>query len=258
MQNEIVGVIPAAGFAKRISPLPCSKEIYPVGFSGSEQQEDSRPRVISSYLLESMQAAGIEKTFMIIREGKWDIPAYFCKQNMLDMQFAYVVTGITESTAHTTDHAYPFVKDNIVAFGFPDILIKPQNVFQKLLKKQQGEDADVVLGLFKVDDYRKVDMVEIDEKNRVKNIIIKPQKTELTFTWMMAVWTPVFTSFMHNMLTEDLNNPNRRRELYMGDIVQRAIDTGLNVCSVTFPNGRYLDIGTPDDLRRAVEINGGS
>ena len=30
--DDIVGVIPAAGRGKRIAPLPCSKELYPVGF----------------------------------------------------------------------------------------------------------------------------------------------------------------------------------------------------------------------------------
>jgi len=30
--EEVVGIIPASGRATRIAPLPCSKELYPVGF----------------------------------------------------------------------------------------------------------------------------------------------------------------------------------------------------------------------------------
>ena len=32
INREVVGLIPAAGEAKRIGPLLCSKELYPVGF----------------------------------------------------------------------------------------------------------------------------------------------------------------------------------------------------------------------------------
>jgi glucose-1-phosphate thymidylyltransferase len=33
--REIIGLIPAGGVAERLSPLPCSKEIYPIGFKDS-------------------------------------------------------------------------------------------------------------------------------------------------------------------------------------------------------------------------------
>jgi glucose-1-phosphate thymidylyltransferase len=31
-QREIVGLIPAAGKAAHMGPLPCSKKLYPIGF----------------------------------------------------------------------------------------------------------------------------------------------------------------------------------------------------------------------------------
>lgn len=251
-QKDIIGLIPAAGSATRISPLPCSKEIFPIGFKHSNGQHKSQIRVISSYLLECMQYAGVAKTFMVIREGKWDIPAYFRRQNISDMNLAYLVTGITESTPHTTDFAYPFIKDKIVVFGFPDILIQPLRVFQKLLQKLYNKESDLVLGLFKADNHRKVDMVKIDDNNRVCRIIIKPEKTELIYAWMVAVWTPAFTNFLHNALKGDMNASHRDRELYMGDIIQLAIESGLNVESVIFRDGKYLDIGTKKDLQKAM------
>ena len=35
-QREIIGVIPAAGRATRLGPLPCSKELFPVGFQNTD------------------------------------------------------------------------------------------------------------------------------------------------------------------------------------------------------------------------------
>jgi len=75
-QQKIVGLIPAAGKAERLAPLPCSKEIYPLGLHGPQKKKDFRIRVVSEHLLESMQLAGIAKVFIILRKGKWDILQY--------------------------------------------------------------------------------------------------------------------------------------------------------------------------------------
>jgi glucose-1-phosphate thymidylyltransferase len=64
---EIVGIVPAAGQATRISPLPCSKELYPIALRRG--QSGARPKVVSHYLFEHMRQAGIRKAYVILREG---------------------------------------------------------------------------------------------------------------------------------------------------------------------------------------------
>ena len=78
-QKEIVGLIPAAGQGTRIGPLPCSKEIYPIGFDPSLE---GRPKAVSHYLLEKMKSADIQKAYVVLRAGKWDIPNYFMAGEM--------------------------------------------------------------------------------------------------------------------------------------------------------------------------------
>lgn len=73
---EVVGLIPAGGQATRLSPLPLSKELYPIGFQSISKDGGMRPKVVCQYLLERMKFAGITKAFIILRSGKWDIPAY--------------------------------------------------------------------------------------------------------------------------------------------------------------------------------------
>ena len=58
-------------------PLPCSKELFPLGFQLMEGSSQPRPKAVGHYLLEKFQLAGIAKTYIILRKGKWDIPAYF-------------------------------------------------------------------------------------------------------------------------------------------------------------------------------------
>ena len=53
--KEVVGLIPAGGQATRLAPLPCSKELYPIGFRFAEADHSLRPKVVSHYLLEKMR-----------------------------------------------------------------------------------------------------------------------------------------------------------------------------------------------------------
>ena len=119
--REVVAVLPAAGRSRRLAPLPCSKEILPVGLGIIPGCDGKRPKVASHYLLECLQQAGVRKGYVVICQGKWDIPAYWGDGSRLGMDLAYVAIEGSSGPPDTIDRAYPFVKDKIVAFGFPDI-----------------------------------------------------------------------------------------------------------------------------------------
>ena len=75
--REVVGFIPAGGQASRIAPLPCSKELFPVGLHTAAEGRGSPAKVVAHYLLEKMRFAGITNAYIVLRPRKWDIPAYF-------------------------------------------------------------------------------------------------------------------------------------------------------------------------------------
>jgi glucose-1-phosphate thymidylyltransferase len=258
--NEVVGVLPAGGRGTRIAPLPCSKEIFPIGFRKAEGANGVRPKVVSHYLLEKMRMAGIRKAYFILREGKWDIPKYFVDGALVEMNLGYLMMRLPFGAPYTIDQAYHFVRDSIVAFGFPDILFEGDDAFLKLLERQASTKADVVLGLFPVEQYWTMDMVEVGSQGEVRSIVIKPAVSNLECGWIIAVWTPVFTQFLHEHLAR-LPQPNERTfersadvpsELSVGHVLQAALREGLRMQGVQFPRSSYLDIGTPDDLSKAV------
>ncbi len=263
--QEIIGLLPAGGQARRIAPLPVSKELFPIGFrlvdETLDETQNLRPKVVCHYLLEKMRLAGITKAYVILRSGKWDIPAYLGDGAMLNMNLGYLMMGLPFGVPYTLDQAYLFVQKAIVALGFPDILFQPDDVFTKLLVRQATSKADVVLGLFPTDQPQKAGMVDFDTEGRVRLIKEKPQQTDLRYMWGVAVWTPVFTSFLHEYLAtieanrqqhQAGNYPTEQQELSIGDVIQAAIDQGLQVQAEVFADGEYLDIGTPEDLVRAV------
>lgn len=255
IDREIIGLIPAGGQALRLTRLPCSKELYPIGFQHMKNGS-LRPKPVCIYLLEKMQLAGINKVYIILRDGKWDIPAYLGNGTDLNIHFAYLIMGLPFGAPYTIDQAFPFIQDRIVAFGFPDIIFKPDDAFIRLLARQRETDADIVLGLFPVEQPEKWDMVELDGNTRIRRILKRPVRTKLRYTWTISVWTPVFSDFMHRHLIElQESGEQKQKELFMSDVFQQAIEKGLRVEGVLLSEGSCLDIGTPEDLRKALAIS---
>lgn len=253
---ERIGLMPAAGFATRLAPLPCSKEIFPVGFHYSGEAGDGRPKVACHYLLENMAKAGASKAYVILRPEKWDIPFYLGSGKFLGLNLAYLMTEQTPGTPFTLDRAFPFVDRALILFGFPDIIFGPEDAFLQLIGRQINSRADIVLGLYRAQQPHKMDMVAFDPIGRIREIVIKPCTTDLEYTWIIAVWTSVFTRFMHAFLSEKSAVENGiTKELYMGDVIRAGIREGLSAETVTFEDGNYVDIGTPEDLIGAVKEN---
>ena len=257
-KKEIVGLVPAGGRADRISPIPCSKELFPVGFHSPGSHLGLRPKTVAHYLLEKMRLAGAQKAFFILRHGKWDIPAYFGDGKLAGIPMAYLMMDLPHGVPFTLDQAYSFIGDATVVFGFPDILFQPADAFVQLLNRREETNADVVLGLFPVSQPEKMDMVDLDRHGRVIGISIKPSRTHLRYTWIIAVWGGLFTDFLHGFVTAHKEKgkwEDGRPEVFLGDVIHEAVQKGLLVEKVIFDQGSYLDIGTPEDLAEAVRIS---
>jgi glucose-1-phosphate thymidylyltransferase len=106
-------------------------------------------------------------------------------------------------------------------------------------------------------------MVDLDPDGRICGIQIKPARTHLRYTWLIAVWTPDFTRFMHEYVTAlQKRKDDRKRslnveedhELFVGDVIQAAIYNDMLIDTVLFSKGKYLDIGSPEDMVKAVQF----
>lgn len=254
---EFVGLVPAAGLAKRLGDIPVSKEILPIPLG------DERKKVFSEFLLEAYQLAGIKKIHFIIRKGKWDIPEYFGNGSAFQLSIGYLMMRYPYGVPFTLYESCPFVASNAVALGFPDIIFSPKNAFGDLFDKLDRTNADVVLGLFPVETKDKWDMVELDGNGDVKKIVIKQSAVDLRYGWTIAVWRPTFTEYLKAKIEETLKKGSEGkietsggsfRELYPGDLFNLAIEDGLKVENVRFEKGRCIDLGTKDDWERFTQM----
>jgi glucose-1-phosphate thymidylyltransferase len=245
--TDVLGVIPAAGFARRLGALPYSKEILPLGEAG-----EGRVATPCGLLLEAMARSGVRRALLVLRVGKWDIPAFFASGEESGVELAYRVVRETESAPQTLAAAAPFLEDRLVALGFPDILTHPPDAFAALLEHRERTGAEVALALFPSQRADKADMVEVAQDGRLQRLWIKAGRGDLTYTWGLAVWTPEFTRLLVEVVERQplALGP----ELYVGDVLQEAVDRGLTVQTLPFPDGLCLDVGTPEDLQRAVAL----
>ncbi len=264
--DEWVGLLPAGGSATRLQPLPCSKEILPIGFHTAANGQ-RHPKAVSHYLLEQYQQAGVSKTLIILKSGKWDIPAYYKSGQWLGLDLAYLIMAEPYGTPYTLDCAYPFLGEANVLLGFPDILLHPADAFMQIRQRLGDTGADVMLGVFPVDPAQasRVDLVAWDNQRdsrrdgnaqRIQKLVIKSPHSPLRESWIIAAWRPTFTQFMHEFLAGD--RPLRSTqpelpELYVGHVIQAAIAAGLRVQGHYFESGEFLDVGVPEALAAAYQ-----
>ena len=243
-----VAIIPAAGHATRLGRLPCSKEVLPV-YAGSAKSGDVPGiKPAAAHLLEYLAAAGVRQAYFVVRSGKWDIPACFLDVHPGGLRLAYVVVEHTDSVVDSIRAALPFTAHSPVVLGFPDIVMEPADALHHLRNRFHA-DIDVLLALFPAGDPAGCDTVDIDSTGRVRRIAVKNHSSKLRYTWTLAMWGPRFSAFLETCAPRKCHSPG---EFQPGDVIQAAIETGMCVEAITFPQGRYLDIGTPEGLALAL------
>jgi glucose-1-phosphate thymidylyltransferase len=254
---EKIGLIPAAGIARRLGSLPFSKEILPISFSKSEVKPSIK--AITTHLLEKLQRTGVNKVYVIIRKGKWDILNYYGDGSEIGIRLAYLLMNHPYGVPYTLDQAYPFVKKSKIFLGFPDLLFEPEDSFALAEGILEKENADLVLGLFPVKDKRQMnqsDMVQFEPNGRITKIVVKPESSNLKFSWVFAIWNPDFTNFMHDFLQHDLSKREKKEiqtEIHIGHVIQAAVERGFAVFGHLFSNFSFIDVGHPENFALALK-----
>jgi glucose-1-phosphate thymidylyltransferase len=240
MQDEIIGLIPAAGKGVRLG-LPYPKELYPV-------IRDNHYKPISQFVLSNLTNAGVKHVVFVINETKHQLIGYFGNGQRFGCNISYVVqevlNGKENSTspglAHALDSAYHLIEGKTVFFGMADTIMQPEDVFARAYKAT-GPDDDVILVLFTTGRPEKFGMVRMDQPQRVLEIVDKPNKTDLTEMWGCIIWRPRFTDYLHDcVLKQGISDFAR--------IMNNAIADGLRFRGVHILDGVYIDLGTYEEI----------
>ena len=217
----MIGILPAAGYATRLGPLPGSKELLEV-----------RGLPVIEYLVRRLEAGGCTEIRVVTRADKTDLREY------AEARGLRVLLGrpshVGASVAIALDGLAP---DAPVALGYPDTLWEPVDGFA-LLRQELDEEVDVVLGLFESPDAYRSDVVTVDESGRVTGIEVKPAEPPSMLIWgcLVARAGALADVAAFSEVSDSLRPLVARRR----------------VGSLPLSD-RWLDIGVPGALERAQE-----
>jgi len=217
-----VGIIPAAGYATRLQPISCSKEVYPI-----------HGRPVMDYLVERMRVAGCSELRVVTRPEKADVIEHAARLG------ATVILDRPPTLARSFLRGLDGLdEDDIALLGFPDSIWQPQDGFARLVAAVEG-GHELVLGLFRTSEPERSDVVTFLPSGRVTDIQIKPAQPSSHWIWGCAAARVRALAGL-----ADVDDPSiaiKARCLH-GDVRAVCLDT-------------LIDIGTRPALRAAQQEN---
>lgn len=239
MPDEFIGLIPAAGKGVRLQ-LPYPKELYPI-------IRDNRYKPISQYIVENLTSSGVQHIVFVINETKHQLIGYFGNGSRFNCNFSYVVQEQREDNnqstspglAHALNSAHHLITGKTVCFGMADTIITPINIYQMLMESASSTD-DVLLGIFPTDRPEKGALVRMDNNGRVFRIDDKPKNPDMKSTWGVIIWRPRFTNYLKSQIDSGVYD--------FAQIMNNAIQAGLNFHGKFLPDATYSDLGTYDEI----------
>ncbi len=237
---EKIGLVPAAGFARRLENLSGSKEMIPIDMGYGIEP-------VAHSLLRQFKNAAIDKIVVVTRPEKYDLLEYLSGNKPFDLDITTVSISDTSSTLESIFASCKVIQNKEVYLGFPDMIISPPDAL-RCLANAEGPETDIVLGAFPSGSPAKVDMIDIDEKGLLRDLKIKNAECRYKYSWIFAKWSPDFTDYFYKRYK--LLNLNNDEEIYIGSFFLSYYLSGRDVGVCCVDDGNYTDIGTHEDLKK--------
>ncbi len=230
-----IGLIPAAGYARRLGNIDGSKEMLQV-----RSKFGFEP--VCHSLIRQFETAGIKEIVIITRPDKYDLIDHINNKLNFNVKIKKVLINKTESTLESICAAYQYIKGKIVYLGFPDMLLSPQNAMKLLSDTISQTKADLVLGAFLTEDPGKVDMIDFDSNGKLTKLVIKDSQVNYKYAWVISCWKSTFTNYIYHEFQSKLKHP-QNDEIYIGHIMQSFIKDKGEIFVQCIDDGSFIDIG---------------
>lgn len=247
MSNEMkkfIGILPAAGLGSRLLPSRYPKELLPVFFIADNNNEKIQPRVVAEYSLKAMKYAEIQLCLLTISDRKTEIMRYFGDGTDIGVNIAYLHQMKPSGLTNAIDLGFHWFGDNCICLALPDTIFSPFTAISTICQEMIKRQSDLILGVFPTQNPEQLGPVRIESDGSVSEVLEKPSNPDIYNTWGIAAWTPRFTQFFHDVVSSQ----PQIAEKSIGYIFNLAVIEGLKVDAVFFPDGKYIDLGTPEGI----------
>lgn len=243
-----VGLLPAAGRGRRFGTSGYAKELFPLLFE-SVDGATVEPRPICELALRAIREAGAERCVTVISGEKTEMLRVLGSGASLGLSLAYVVQPEPIGLPDVVRLARPWLGEHGVLFAMPDTVFLPTTALAEVQAARLRSGDDAVLGVFPVEEAERLGPVAFATDGTVARIYDKPGETPHKNTWGVASWSPRFTEFCIDWTARQQG----ATEVALGHVFEAARSAGLAVSGRYFPSGKFLDIGTPEGLRGALD-----
>ena len=187
-------------------------------------------RPVIEYLLQRMQAAEPDEIRLVTRPEKADLVHYARRRRVrvVEQHPRTLSASILSGTRDLTS-------DDVVLLGFPDSIWEPVTGFIRLLEVVYA-GAHAALGLFRMSEPERSDVVETGPDGRVRAIHVRPEKPQSNRIWGCAA----LRARVVEALREDVEVGT-----LLGEVARRGGVRGIDLSDL------YLDIGTWSGLEEA-------
>ncbi len=252
MSTRFIGILPAAGRARRLHPFRYPKELLPIAFAPEGNGTGARPIPVAEYSLRAFGLAGVGQCLFVIADWKTELLRYFGDGSDLGIHIAYLNQKEANGLADAVDLGFEWLRGDNVCLALPDTVFRPINAVESICRQLLTRGSDLVLGVFPADQPQHLGPVRIGADGRVIEVQDKPTRTDLMNTWGIAAWSATFTQFLHDALSS--RNDDRYRPI--GHFFNLAVIDGLKVHAVFFEDGQYVDVGVADGIGSLVLSKG--
>lgn len=251
-----VGFLPAAGRGLRFGASGYAKELYPLFLRPTSIGADAGvgspgPRPICELSLRAIAAAGAERCVVVISPDKADVPRILGSGAHLGLSLSYVIQPEPLGLPHALCCAQPWLGDADVLFAMPDTVVLPADALRRVHSARGESGAHIQLGVFPTGEPERLGPVELSADGAVIAVHDKPGHRRIGNTWGVASWSADFTQFCCDF---ERARAREAKERVIGQAFAAAQAAGLSLSALPFPDGVFLDIGTPQALLQALSV----
>jgi glucose-1-phosphate thymidylyltransferase len=248
MDKPFIGLLPAAGRARRLASLRYPKELLPISYE-HDDQGGMRARAIAEYAIEAIRLAEVVRVLLVVAPWKMDIVSYVGDGRQFGVDVGYLYQQDARGLPPALDLASPWCHGCHTVFALPDTIFEPRDALRTLRALYLDERADLALAVFPTPEPHRLAPVVLNGR-RVTRVLDKPAEPPAANTWAAGIWSDAFTALLHDSSAGTAAGEGP--EPVLGDVFERAISEGMRVVGLEFRDGSFLDIGTPDGMRRCL------
>ncbi len=243
---EIVGLIPAAGYGKRLYPFSKAvpKELYPI-----------LGKPVIEYCLENFSDVGIKKTYIIVGHQKGAIMDYVGDGTHFDIKVSYLHQCRRDGLASALLAAESWINNTFVVL-LGDSFIEPSTEIRELLDNHNKRKPICSLLLFEVSDPSHYGVVKFksevskDTYIELSDAVEKPDASlARNFVYNNKYYAICGLYIFEPKIYFYLSKIKDKKDNNITDAIRLAIEGGESVFGKVL-NGRYLDMGKWDTLLR--------